>query len=354
MGGDDFCMLHEARAKGEDKIVNIGDTKKKEETLMPLILPQNQEARRLETRKALDASDAALIKSKSTFAEKIDKLKRRAQQVQREQEKLRKQLIKYNNFVREKKIKVDDGDCVYSEQKKYQESISELITERRFLLDSLLRAKLTIAKAVEDRRVFRDYLQTVVESVEGEAQGQSHHRYKDIGELMKRCETLVVTRDEARKTLNWLREEIVKQEQEISAFKDAQNEKILNLSSKQNSLQDALYQVQAKKDSIQRLIDQKEQDQLDKELSIANIKLSILTLWQYVHKKKVQVSNEIRGPNNQLTPSSKPPSDLGRQLEAVISHIEDLESIIARVRRADEVDGYNSPLVSQSELRLDY
>ena len=164
----------------------------------------------------------------------------------------------------------------------------------------------------------------------------------------------MVTRDEARKTLNRLQEEIVKQEQEISTFKDAQNEKILNLSSKQNSLQDALYQVQAKKDSIQRLIDQKEQDQLDKELSIANIKLSILTLWQYEHKKKVQVSNEIRGPNNKLTASSKPPSDLERQLEAVISHIEDLESIIARVRRADEADGYNSPLVSQSELRLDY
>ena len=102
--GDGFCMLHETRAKGEDKIANIVDTKKKEETLTLLILPQNQEACWLETRKALDASDAALIKSKSTFAEKIDKLKHRAQQVQREQEKLRKQLVKYNNFVREKRL----------------------------------------------------------------------------------------------------------------------------------------------------------------------------------------------------------------------------------------------------------
>ena len=54
-------------------------------------------------------------------------------------------------------------------------------------------------------------------------------RYKDIGELMKRCETLVVTRDEAKKKLEKLNKEIMTQEQKIGSFKEVQNEKILQL-----------------------------------------------------------------------------------------------------------------------------
>ncbi len=101
---------------------------------------------------------------------------------------------------------------------------------------------------------------------------------------MKRCETLVVTRDDAKAALKHFTDEVHVQETELAEFKEAQNEKILqlrqvvrgsesiqccndtlvflvwdphNFSSKQNTLQDALYQIQAKKDSKQRLIDQK-------------------------------------------------------------------------------------------------
>ena len=49
--------------------------------------------------------------------------------------------------------------------------------------------ELTIAKdfmedAVQNRKMFRDFLQTVVESEEARS------RYKDIRELIRRCETL--------------------------------------------------------------------------------------------------------------------------------------------------------------------
>ena len=46
---------------------------------------------------------------------------------------------------------------------------------------------------------------------------------------MKRCETLVVTRDEARKSLKSLQEEINRQEKSLAAFKESQNERILHL-----------------------------------------------------------------------------------------------------------------------------
>ena len=38
-------------------------------------------------------------------------------------------------------------------------------------------------------------------------------RYRDIGELMKRCETLVVTRDESKSALKRLEAEIVSEEE---------------------------------------------------------------------------------------------------------------------------------------------
>ena len=60
-----------------------------------------------------------------------------------------------------------------------------------------------------------------------------------------------------------------------------------SFSARQNALQDELYHIQGKRESAQRLIDQEDKEQLDKELSIANIKLSILTLWQYVNSRKV-------------------------------------------------------------------
>ena len=54
-------------------------------------------------------------------------------------------------------------------------------------------------------------------------------RYRDIGELMKRCETLVVTRDESKSTLKRVEAEIVREEDGLIAFKDVMNEKILKL-----------------------------------------------------------------------------------------------------------------------------
>jgi len=53
--------------------------------------------------------------------------------------------------------------------------------------------------------------------------------YKDIGELMKRCETLVVTRDVAKESLKRCQDEIAKEEEDLAVFKEAQNERILEL-----------------------------------------------------------------------------------------------------------------------------
>ena len=61
--------------------------------------------------------------------------------VHREQERLRRNLGKYNNFVREKHLKVSDGDRIFQEEKAFQESIAERIRDRRDQLECLERAK---------------------------------------------------------------------------------------------------------------------------------------------------------------------------------------------------------------------
>ena len=54
-----------------------------------------------------------------------------------------------------------------------------------------------------------------------------HDRYKDIGELMKRCETLVATRDNLLDTRDKIRTAIQREEESLSQFKEEQNAKIL-------------------------------------------------------------------------------------------------------------------------------
>lgn len=63
--------------------------------------------------------------------------------MQREQEKLRKNLVKYNNFVREKQAKVEEGDRVWQEEKSYQDLIQQLIKDKRETVESLEKAKVT-------------------------------------------------------------------------------------------------------------------------------------------------------------------------------------------------------------------
>ena len=55
------------------------------------------------------------------------------------------------------------------------------------------------------------------------------HRYKDIGELMRRCETLIATRDNLMKTRDRIRATISEEQDGLAAFKEEQNERILEL-----------------------------------------------------------------------------------------------------------------------------
>ena len=54
-------------------------------------------------------------------------------------------------------------------------------------------------------------------------------RYKDIGELMRRCETLVATREDLTKMRDRIKATISEEEEALANFKEEQNERILEL-----------------------------------------------------------------------------------------------------------------------------
>ena len=53
-------------------------------------------------------------------------------------------------------------------------------------------------------------------------------------------------------------------------------------------MQEKCHAVEARRLERQRVIDAEAKEDINKQLLIANIKLSILTLWQYVISKKVK------------------------------------------------------------------
>ena len=55
------------------------------------------------------------------------------------------------------------------------------------------------------------------------------NRYKDIGELMKRCETLIATRDNLSSNRDKIRNNIQQEEEALAQFKEEQNAKILGI-----------------------------------------------------------------------------------------------------------------------------
>ena len=70
---------------------------------------------------------------------------------------------------------------------------------------------------------------------------------------------------------------------------------------------------------------------------------------QYVLRRAILL------PGDKKVEGDEDSKTIPEQLSTIISHIEDLEMVNARVQKSDLADGYMDPLASdKSELRLDY
>ena len=114
--------------------------------------------------------------------EKFVSLESRWRVVEAGQLQLKQNLVKFNNFVREKQGKVESGmERMNWEQEQQEKRIREL-QMLRDELKTLNSAKTILAKTVKKRRIFSDYLESVV--------FLARDNYKNIRALMERCQAL--------------------------------------------------------------------------------------------------------------------------------------------------------------------
>ena len=149
-------------------------------------MPINRQVELILKWKEVDTADEDLQKTRNLYEKKMVEFDERWRKIEKGQLEVKQNLVKFNNFVREKQGKVDGGlNRVKHEQELQDRRVEELEELKK---DGLVHAeaKDTLDKAVDGRRIFADYLGSVVET--------DPETYTDIRRLMERCQALVVTR----------------------------------------------------------------------------------------------------------------------------------------------------------------
>ena len=115
--------------------------------------------------------------------EKFVSLESRWRVVEADQLQLKQNLVKFNNFVREKQGKVEGGLERMKWEQEQQERRSRDLQMLKEELKTLNSAKTVLSKTVKKRKIYSDYLESVV--------SLAHENYRNIRTLMERCQALV-------------------------------------------------------------------------------------------------------------------------------------------------------------------
>ena len=162
----------------KSRMVTTGEAKHK--------MPINRQVELILKWKEVDNADEDLQKTRNLYEKKMVEFDERWRKIEKGQLEVKQNLVKFNNFVREKQGKVDGGlsrvKHEQEEQSKRVEELKELKKEGEVHAE----AKKILGKAVSGRQIFASYLGSVVET--------DPEKYTDIRRLMERCQALVVTR----------------------------------------------------------------------------------------------------------------------------------------------------------------
>ena len=131
-----------------------------------------------------------MARTRVLYQTKMTEFKERWRRIEVGQKEVKQNLVKFNNFVKEKQGKVEGGlEKARLEVRAQEEKSVEFgeLEKEKLLYEE---AKAAIEKAVEGKKVFSNYLQAVVDV--------SQDTYPDIQKLMERCQALVATRNKLR------------------------------------------------------------------------------------------------------------------------------------------------------------
>ena len=134
----------------------------------------------------MDTADEELEKTRGLYMKKMKEFNGRWRQVEKGQLEIKQNLVKFNNFVREKQGKVEGGLSRAKHELLLQQQSLDNLEQKKEDGRIHARAKDMLAGAVVGKKMFSDYLDSVVE-IDSET-------YPDVRQLMARCQGLVATR----------------------------------------------------------------------------------------------------------------------------------------------------------------
>ena len=129
-------------------------------------IPVCEEVERIEVRRRNEQEALVLIQSKQKHKEKMDNLKEKMAELQKEQQDLVDNLTKFNTFVKEKKLKVERAIKTEKEERELREKMTLDIENKDLMVIELTIAKEYMANSVQKRKLFGDFLKTVVDCEE--------------------------------------------------------------------------------------------------------------------------------------------------------------------------------------------
>ena len=135
----------------------------------------------------MDLAHADLEKVRNSHQRRLESYEGRWRKLEHSQLLLKQNLVKFNNFVKEKLLKVEEGEMRTERHNevflmKQRETLG-LIEQLRVLRVGRDKLKLS----VDQKQVFSDYLECVVV--------QRSDLFENIDSMMSRCESLIISRD---------------------------------------------------------------------------------------------------------------------------------------------------------------
>ena len=135
----------------------------------------------------MDLAHDDLEKVRNSHLRRLESYESRWRSLETNQLLLKQNLVKFNNFVKEKLLKVEEGEMRTERHNevfimKQQEALS-LIEQLKVLRAGRDRLKLS----VDEKQVFSDYLECVAD--------RRCEMFENIDSMMSRCESLIISRD---------------------------------------------------------------------------------------------------------------------------------------------------------------
>ena len=137
--------------------------------------------------RAVDLAQDDLEKVRNSHLRRLESYESRWRSLETSQLFLKQNLVKFNNFVKEKLLKVEEGEMRTERHNevfltKQREALS-LIEQLKVLRAGRDRLKLS----VDQKQIFSDYLECVVD--------KRCEMLENIESMMSRCESLIISRD---------------------------------------------------------------------------------------------------------------------------------------------------------------